>query len=363
MNARAKYLELARSFGLDHRHHRVRVQCDLIERGLLADRTVASLISSLYPLVEQQKRRPNYLFHSPQYAELYPHGPPELVIGHLAENPEVPVGISLCNANFHIFAGQANTGKTTAIRNLILRIAEHNEKHPDKCVSMVILQLKAGDFADLRSHLGDRCIHLNLHTDAVLGLNAPESVPANIWINQLIPCFCVRAGLQFGGITLANVIRWLLPQLNPERKPPLLWPDPQLILDVLACSKSGAFASKGDYTRSLIQVLEGLVSSSGELFRNANGCDIQRDVFDQGKWAVVLEMENLAPDWLRNFVIDLLFLQLLCGRMARGHRPGYCDCMFFVDEGDAWVSAKEEARFPSGMGICSKGSRLAVCRT
>ncbi|MBN1510074.1 MAG: hypothetical protein JW955_24725 [Sedimentisphaerales bacterium] len=353
-----RFLELVRYWHLADRHAHIRRLCELAEYGLLTEEVAEAQLYAIRPRIEEQMRRPNFLHRAPEFEELYPHGPPDIVIGKLEENEEVPVGLSLKGPCHCIFAGQTGYGKTTAIRVLILKVVEYNRLHPDRPVYLVIIENKAGDFSDIRELIGDRCVHYDLHEQALMGLNPPRTVSPSIFVNDLFLCFCSRTGLRFSSVTLIEEFMFLLSEMNRGRAGDLICPDFNNLLDLSMLAPPGTFSSKTEYDLSQQQILHGLRQASGRLYCCSNGLDLERDVFQKGKWAVVLSMVQISPPWLRSFVQDSLKLQLLHGRMARGYRPGRTDCLFIGDENDPYVSKKAEEAFPSDMGICSRMFRM-----
>ncbi|MFC1805378.1 hypothetical protein ACFL09_00160 [Planctomycetota bacterium] len=215
-------------------------------------------------------------------------------------------------------------------------------------IHIIVLQLKAGDFSDLPQQLGPDWMHLSVHDEMRLGVNAPQGVPPNVWINIVTTLFAARAGLISARVTLANVIRWLLPVLNPQPGRRLLWPDWQLILEIIRHAPPAVLSAKGEYTQSLRQALDDITQSSGSLLRAFSGFDLEEHVVARGK-NVVIDIANLYPPWLRLFVVDLLVSQLLVGRSHRHHRVDATEVLLVIDEGDALVSRKTEACFPDGL--------------
>jgi len=297
----------------------------------------------LQPSIEEQKRRFNGLNPAPTYEELYPNAAPPLIIGELEEGEQAPIGVYLNGAVHCIFVGRTGAGKTVGLRRLILAVEKYNRTH-DKPIILIVLDRKGHDFADLPGRLGDHWVHLSVHHGMRLGLGGPQDVPANIWVNYLTTVFCARAGLRAAWTTLANVLRWLVAAMNPKPGEKLLWPDWQLILDVLRDLPEGAFSAKGEYVRSLEQVLEGVVQASGDLFSSFSGFDVN-DLVRQGKSAVI-SMPSISPAWVRQFIADLLIGQFLLRAIHLGETCDELRMLFVIDEADPDVSAVAEQAFP-----------------
>jgi hypothetical protein len=308
------------------------------------------LLYRIQPYIEEQMRRPNLLHRAPRLEELYPNGPPDIPLGHLAERPDVPVGLFLSGLVHAIFAGTGGAGKTTGLRKLLKTLQELGWP------GSVICLYRKSEFNDPREWLGLNWLHFDAFAALAQGMNAPAGVPANTWINHISSLVCARAHLVMAWVNLANSIRWLLPLMNPRVAEPLLWPDWQLLLDV-ARAMPTFFGTKGDYHRSLVQVLEGITQSSGNLFRTFNGLDLERDVISQGK-SVAINIANLKPNWLRQYFVDLLVSQVLIGRISRAQRANRLEVLFIIDEADDDVSEEAEQDYHNGMSPISQTLRM-----
>lgn len=227
---------------------------------------------------------------------------------------------------------------------------------------MIAFDRKSNDYADLPASFGWR--HYCIHDSFRMGLDA--LVPADIWINVVATIFCARAGLKAAWVTFANVLRWLLPALNPSPTGSLLWPDFQLILDVLNAAPDTLFSSKPEYTQALQQPLEGITQSSGDLFRAFQGFQAERDIIAPGRSAVI-SMPNMLPSWSRQVLTDLILSQILRGRIQGSHRVDGTEVLVVIDEADSDISTEAEEMFPDRMcpvSQCFKQGRefgISVC--
>lgn len=293
--------------------------------------------------IPEQERRPNFLERAPAFDELFPNGAPDLVIGHLEEAQEVPLGLSLTGNMNSIFAGRAGSGKTTGLRSLIQAVCRHNSEYPAQFVSIAVWDRKGGDYCDMPL-LGPEWLHLGLDT-LKIGLNGPDGVPPNIWINAVATIFAARAGLVASAVCLANMMRFLLGAMNPSPGPgPLVWPSFQQLLELARSVPLTAFAEKPDYEKSLIQMLEGVTQAGGSLFQTSGGLDLE--TVARQKKCVVLDVCGLGPPWVRALATDILMYRLLLGRQWRYQRRSSVDCLVVVDEADSDTSGKSEAAFP-----------------
>jgi hypothetical protein len=172
-------------------------------------------------------------------------------------------------------------------------------------------------------------VHVSVHDSSVrFGLIAPAGVPPQAWINLIATSFCARAGLVAAWTALANMIRWLLAVLNPAPTQTLIWPSLKLLLEVATSAPLTLWASKPEYERSLIGVLEAATQST-ELFDCFGGLDID-GLVRQGKH-LLLEMPNMAPAWLRQYMIDLLISQILVSRIHRRDKVDRTVAAFIID--------------------------------
>ena len=356
MGPNVRYLlEMIRRYRLADRSKEVRNWLPLIEQGMINDIVGTALLMRLQPLIESQERRPNLLFRAPECDELYPDGSPELVVGHLEENDDVPLGLFPRGAFHCVFAGTTGAGKTIAIRRLVVAIEELNQ-HRDRPIVVLILDYKGTSFSDFRELFGNHWRQYDIHGALRLGLQPPLGVPVPIWINHVATSFCARAGLIAAWVTLANLLRWLVAVMNPDPTETPLFPDFQLLLDVAYALPKKAFAEKVQYPESLVQYLEGVTQASGDLFRAFAGLDPE-DLISQGLSGVI-SMASLSPPWLNQFVADLFVLRLLLGRTARQHRADTPEVLLILDDCDAIVSRDNERLFPTGMPPIVQGLRL-----
>lgn len=224
--------------------------------------------------------------------------------------------------------------------------------------STIVLQLKKGDFADLRELLGSAWLFFCVHYGMRLALNAPLGMAPDAWINLVSYLFAARAGLVNARVTLSATLRWLLGVMNQVPGARLLWPSLRNVWETLKGKAGPVFSSKEAYLDSLLQMLRDALQGVGNLFDAHYGLDLD-ELIRQGK-SVVIDISNLYPAWLRLFIVDLLISQVLFGRMARGHRVDTTEVVFVIDEADALVSRQTEAAFSdllSPLALALKTSR------
>ena len=316
-----------------------------VEMGSPSESMAKAILFQIDPLLAELERRPNRLARAPDREELYPKGGPDLIVGKLSEEDDVPLGLSLSGNVSSIFAGRSGAGKTNAIRALMRAVMKHNEAHPNRFVSLLCWDRKGGDYTDFAQDY-ENCVVLGFPETLRIGLNAPMGVKPNVWINHICSTFAARAGLVASSVCLANMMRFLLAAMNPHPDGhPLLWPSFDLLLDLARAAPLTLFASKPDYERSLIQQLECFANAAGELFSTFGGLDVEKDIVRR-RLCAVLDVEGLGPASVRAFTADIINLQLLVGRQARRERGDAVDCIQVIDEADQDTSQKAESAFP-----------------
>ena len=117
----AKLVALIRQYGLDNIDE-VRWWLSLIELGEMDEGLAGMCLYQCQAYAEERRQRPNFLAPPPTYEELYPDGedPPDLILGHLVDRPEVPIGLYLEDALHGVVAGAPKTGKSCALRRIIV---------------------------------------------------------------------------------------------------------------------------------------------------------------------------------------------------------------------------------------------------
>jgi len=350
----AMLLAAIRQYCLDNIEE-VRGWIRMIELGLMDEGLAEMCFFRCQTYVEERRHRPNYLEVSPRFEELYPNGPPDLILGHLVDRPEVPIGLFLRGAVHGVFAGTTEAGKTVAIRRLLRAVYEYNEKHPGHEVVVLVLDRKP-DYLDPKQLLGERCLHFNAHGSLRLSMKAPAGVPVNLWINLVSQTFCARAGLIAARASMAKLIRDLVGLLNQPGSGQPLFPDFRLMLDTLWRMHKRAFAEKDSYTDSLTQYLMDVTYGTSGLFESFYALDLESLIRDRR--SVVISMPLMSPDWISRYIADVFVLELLLGRSFRGHRVDRPDVLLIIDEADEDVSRDNEKPFAGSFYPLCRGMRL-----
>jgi hypothetical protein len=352
----AKLLALIRQYGLDNIDE-VRWWLSLIELGEMDEGLAEMCLYQCQAYAEERRQRPNFLAPPPTYEELYPEGedPPDLILGHLVDRPEVPIGISLRGAVHGVLAGTTEGGKSVTLRRLMVAAAERNRSHPNDPVSIIMLD-RAPDCLNPKLLLGDDCLHFDAHSTLRLSAKTPIGVSPDHWINHYAETFCARAGLKAARIPLANLMRGLVAAMNPAGAAKPVFPPFRLMLEVLRRLPKRSFADKDPYVDSLTTWLMDVTHGTGKLFESCYGLDLEEDVIAQGKSAVI-SMPQMSPAWISHFVPDIFVLELLLGRSMRGQQRDSANVLLLIDEADEDVSWANERFFEPSLYPISKGMR------
>ncbi len=316
------------------------------EQNMLSEGMCEVLLFDIEEDTQHQIDFPDHLHRLPEDPDqLYDTRMPHVRLGTLLSAPDWIFGIRFDGPLNIILAGLPGFGKTIAARVLQKGICEFNRQDPDRAVSVIAFDRKINDFGDF-AELFDYLI-FDAHSSLRLSLEAPLGVPPTIWINIIATIFCARTGLKAAWSTIVVVLRWLLAQLNPRPSKRLIWPTFQMLLEVLTRSPRTLWSSKGEYTASAIQPLEGLVLSSGSTFLAMQGF-LVGDIIAQRRSAVI-SMPNMLPSWARQMFTDIIIAQEFYSRIHRSHRVDSIEVMFVIEEADSDVSQEAEDMFPDRM--------------
>ena len=327
-----------------------------IENGLMAEDVAQGLLPMVEADAQTARDHPQPLHRPASVEELHADGPPDIELGHLVHAPDVRFGLRLFDrARSVLVAGNQGSGKTTAIQKIARQVYAICQNDPKNQISLIVLDRKL-DYVHLPGELGADWVHVSVHDGSVrIGLNAPAGVPPQAWINLIATSFCARAGLVSAWTALANMIRWLLGVLNPAPTQTLVWPSLKLLLEVATSCPLTLWASKPEYARSLLGALDAATQST-ELFDCFGGLDIDALV-RQGKH-LLLEMPNMSPAWLRQYMIDLLINHPLVGRIHRRDKVDRTVGAVIIDEADPDATAESDRRFPDGMSPLATALRM-----
>lgn len=339
----AEALQLIRSYGLDRYREVAEFEVQL-ENGWPGEALAKASLPWLDEYVEREERCRNLLPKVPDEDELPDF---DVEIGELVENPGVRVGLRFTDSPRHVMiSGATGFGKTVMLRRIVNGMDAHARRTGQK-LSIIILDMK-GDFVDVPERLGrDRWDHYSVHDGFRLGLNCPaNSMPPQLWINQLTKVVAARCGLILSASCLAAIFRFALETMNPSPARPVAWPSLPIMYDIARSVSLTSFASKPDYAKTLIQRLEEIVANSGALFDTLSGFDVIEHVLEPGRSAVI-DMTAFDPR-LANLVVDILISQLLYPRVFQRRTIDTTECVLVMDEADQFCSARESAVYPEG---------------
>lgn len=325
-----------------------------LQYGRVSEWQARGWMWTLQPIIQKQLEFPNLLPPPPDDEQLLHAGPFDFEIATLCEDPELRSGLHILRQPQHtLVAGMTRYGKSVTLKTIIVRLCEAARK-AGRFVCILVFDRKGGDFKDLCRLFPELFFHFSVHEGLRFGLNAPEGVPVRVWASIVSTIIAARCNLKFSASTLARMIEWLVAVLNPEPTDRPLWPDLQLIVEVAERSPATLFAEKGDYDRSMIHQLKGIVQASGELLRTFRGLDVEHDLVRKGRGAV-FEMSNLEPPYFSYVFVDLVIEQILAGRKHRQQKTAAgTEILLVVDEAEVDISRGSEAAYPNGLFPLSK---------
>lgn len=330
----------------------------LIEQGMLEEELARDLLLLYDPAIRRAIDHPNPLRRPPTRKELYPNNDaPDIVLGSLVHAPDVEFGLRIKDRPRNVLVGGGGgAGKTTAIARILEGVEQRNRQNPGDHVSALICDKKE-DYRWRIQDWGQNCVCLNVHDPATrVSMAPPAGIPAKIWCNQIASVFCALAGLVAAWTCLSSMMQWLVGVMNSTDGTPVRWPSLRLLLELAKSVPMSTWAAKPDYEKSLINQLEAAVQST-DVFDCFGGLDIERDIVQPQKH-LLLQMPNMAPSWVRQFLIELLFAQVLYGRIHRGQKTDRTEVIFILDESDQDATAAVDRLFPDGMSPLSQMLRL-----
>ena len=212
--------------------------------------------------------------------------------------------------------------------------------------SLVILDRKL-DYIHLAKRLGKACQLVSVHDPQTrIGLNAPEGVPPNVWINHIATLLAARAGMVAAWTPLAAMLKWLLSVMNLNPGPCLRWPSLGLLLEVAKSGRPTEWASKDNYLGTLIGSLDAMTQTT-PLFDCFGGVDA--DSIVRNHQHLILAMPNMNPPWIRRFVTDLIISQLLVSRIQRHEKVDRTAVILVVGESDQDLTVEADAQYSDAM--------------
>jgi hypothetical protein len=303
--------------------------------GRLSEAEVDFYLAFLEARAAEFERVPWHLIDWPTEDELYAHGVPEVRLGYVRDHPELVFGLSPSRGVQHLLVqGRSGAGKSGLLRRFLKATRAWAKRHGIRLVFFVF-DLKGGDFRNFALELGQDCLHLNADKTLRVGFSGPASVPLHVWHAHLGECLGARLDLQFSVATILRAIEWLLPFLNPEPTPRLLYPGPRSLLRLLQIANPTFFSTKPQYKESATQALDKLIRVSGPLFHTSRGLDLTESLAT-GK-SCVLQMANLDYR-VACLVVDLLLGPLLLDLRTGQVKTKQVHAIICIDECDQLVA-------------------------
>jgi|GEM_PF-1167414 len=341
-------LRLIDQYGLAERDPRMAIWRSLIEQGRLTPGSAKLAALEIEAAIERQRDFPNLLHRPPTPEQFYQYGLPDIIYGRLLEQMDMGFGACSNAGPDHtgVF-GVSGGGKTSALRRIV-RAKHERYRATGRTVSFVVLDQKGGDFADLPEQLGNDWLSLSIGKGLQIGFNGPATVPTDHWSYFVAEAFCARFGLQFSFTTLLRLFKWLLPVLAQTLgTTKVLYPDAQLLLDILYPTPYATFSAKPQYLQSLIQILEQFVFGSFGATATFRGWDVVGDLIERGQ-SCVIDLSPLRPE-VKRFIVDLIVGAIYLDRLMRGYKTDQTDVILVIDEADELISqAHSDAVFPGG---------------
>lgn len=178
-----------------------------LKTNRISEGTAAAWLPVVIRFLQEADTSPNVLVPLPDPSILNADGGPDAELGVLLDSEEgTRFGVRFLDRPRHILiAGSTGAGKTTGVRQVILRGADA-ATGAGRNVSFVVVDRKGGDQADVQAMLGRTCLHISMHDGTRMGLNAPPAVPPRVWINVVSQLFAARAGLIASRTTFARML-------------------------------------------------------------------------------------------------------------------------------------------------------------
>ena len=116
--------QLITAYRLDSRSSEFAQLKMAIERGMISEAIAKAYMAGVQQAVDQLDVFPVNLMRVPSREELYAAGKPDVELGHLMEGEDgVRFGLRLLDRPRHVLiAGATGSGKSTALRNIIINV-------------------------------------------------------------------------------------------------------------------------------------------------------------------------------------------------------------------------------------------------
>ena len=256
-----------------------------------------------------------------------------------------------------LVVGGAGWGKSVLCRKICMEIDSLNNLNPNEKPTLLIIIDPKPDYLDLKDSFKGNVKLFSPHDNLKIGLNGPPDVPPSIWIGQLTMSIAARIGLIVSRTCLAAIIMRLLVSLNPglhikdledaSVAKDLTWPPLSMVLEIAKKKEILAiYSSKGDYGKTLIQALDGLLYDSESLFDCCNGLDINKEIIEAKSHCVF--NVSITPSYIRHLITDIAINQVMIRKLHLNYKCDHTDEVFLIDECDLLVES-DVANFSDGM--------------
>lgn len=348
---RHQLIHVIRSYGLHERSAAVANILTAAESGVLSELQCIGYLQQLQPLIREQETRPNLLPEPPDEEQLFADGRFPLEFGTL-QGSNLRMGLYLDPLKHFLACGQTDTGKSTLMRGLVIGL-DRLAKETGRALTQVVIDPKV-DYADIPGQLGDNWQHVNVLDEGFrISLAPPRGTRyVNAWIHQVAEILAARLHLIASMPCLANMLRFLVPLLNPHPTDELLFPDPSLLLEVARDVPLECFAAKPDWGKTLIGALEGLSVAGGHALCAFRGLDIQ-DLIGAGK-SLVIQTANLKPAALRSIIMELIVAQKRFAGLEQQQKTTRTRLVLTVDEADVELSENSDRAYPDEISLLAE---------
>jgi len=361
-------INIIKRYRLDFRSTRWKQHLFMAENGLYSESVCKMLLYQARHDAKEVEDKGNFLWRPPDESELYAEGIPDIELGTLIEaDPLLRCGIRFKDRPRNLLViGGAGGGKSVLCRKICVEVDLLNYLHPNKKPTFLIIIDPKPDYLDFKFKLKGKVKIYSPHHNLKIGLNGPPDVPPSVWIGQLTMSIAARIGLVVSRTCLAAIIMRLLVSLNPglhikdledaSVAKDLKWPPLKVVLEIAKKKEIlEVYSSKGDYGKTLIQALDGLLYDSGSLFDCCNGLDINKEIIE-AKSHCVFNVSN-TPSYITHLITDIAINQVLVRKLYLNYKCDHTDEIFLIDECDLLVES-DVAHFPDGMSPLDKLHRL-----
>ena len=361
-------INIIKRYRLDFRYRRWKQHLFMAEEGKYSEGLCMVLLTQARKDAKEVEDKGIFLWRPPDESELYAEGKPDIEVGTVVEaDPPLRCGLRFKDRPRNLLVvGGAGGGKSVLCRKICMEIDSLNNLNPNKKPTLLIIIDPKPDYLDLKNSFKGNVKLFSPHDNLKIGLNGPPDVPPSIWIGQLTMSIAARIGLIVSRTCLAAIIMRLLVSLNPglhikdledaSVAKDLTWPPLSMVLEIAKKKEILAiYSSKGDYGKTLIQALDGLLYDSESLFDCCNGLDINKEIIEAKSHCVF--NVSITPSYIRHLITDIAINQVMIRKLHLNYKCDHTDEVFLIDECDLLVES-DVANFSDGMSPLDMLHRL-----